>query len=135
MLLVEDMVARMSKELQSFPHGLTALTKLHNLSRGGMDFERLIKTQGFGYSVDVRLLTWGVLRYMDKDLDMFVSPHEFADALIEKLRFFGFDIDSELSDNLEAFADMMAKSNHVLMEKYGVHDAAQRKFADFFVGF
>ena len=126
----------MTKELQSFPHGMTALSKLQNLSRTGMDFERLIKTQGFSYSIDVRLLTWGVLRYMDKNLDMHVSPHEFANAIIEKLSFFGFKIDSELSNNLDAFEDMMVKSNHVLLEKYGVIDAAQRKrviFLFFFI--
>lgn len=130
---VDDMVAKMTKELQTFPHGLTALTKIQNFSRGGMDFERLIKTQGFGYSIDTRLLAWGVLRYMDKNLDMYVSPHEFADALIAKLRLFGFDIDSELSDNLEAFDEMMEKSTHVLLEKYGVIDASQCKSVSFFL--
>jgi len=124
---IGEIVDKMTKELQSFPHGMTALSKLQNLSRTGMDFERLIKTQGFSYSIDVRLLTWGVLRYMDKNLDMHVSPHEFANAIIEKLSFFGFKIDSELSNNLDAFEDMMVKSNHVLLEKYGVIDAAQRK--------
>lgn len=83
------------------------------------------------YSINLKVLSYYVLTFMDIDNDGFVSQSEYTYTILNALKNFNVTLSQKAEENLVVYFDIYQSSVDSIMSKYGIKESGLRKFKIF----
>ncbi|RNA43490.1 hypothetical protein BpHYR1_014041 [Brachionus plicatilis] len=111
------------KQFDTYPHGLISLNRVQNITNGFFNLERVVVAHQLIYSINIKVLSYYLLTYMDIDNDGMVSQAEYTYTILNALRVFNITLSQKAEENLVVYFDIYQSSVESILNKYGIKES------------